>query len=69
MTVKQIEDEYSKDPKKLNKRVPLSFYKYCDIFDALYHCLLLESRDLEELIQFALGFLVLWEFMKAPGSP
>ena len=63
-TVKQIEDEYPKDPeKKFDERMALVFYKYRDILDASYRRLLSESRDLEDLIQFVPGFLVLRQFM------
>jgi len=64
-TVTQIENEYPEDPeKKFDKRVAIAFYKYRDILDASYHLLLSEFRDLEQLIQFAPGFLVLRQFMK-----
>ena len=67
MTVKQVEDAYSEYPeKKFDKKIATVFYKYCDMLDASYHGLLSESRDLEELIQFAPGFLVLREFMTIP---
>jgi len=64
-TVTQIENEYLKDPeKKFDGRIAIVFYKYRDILDASYHPLLSESRDLEKLIRFAPGFLVLRQFMK-----
>jgi hypothetical protein len=64
MTVKQVEDAYSEYPeKKFDKKIATVFYKYRDMLDASYHGLLSESRDLEELIQFAPGFLVLRQFM------
>ena len=66
-TVKQIEDECSEDPEmKFNEKIAIVFYKYRDILDASYHHLLSESKDLEELIQFAPGFLVLRQFMPIP---
>ena len=67
-TVKQIEDEYPEDPeKKFDERVAIVFYKYRDILDASYRRLLSESRDLEDLIQFAPGFLVLRRFTTIPN--
>ena len=66
-TVKQIEDEYPEDPdQKFDERIATVFYKYHNILNASYHHLLSESRDLEELFQFAPGFLVLQQFMTIP---
>ncbi|KIM46666.1 hypothetical protein M413DRAFT_440266 [Hebeloma cylindrosporum] len=63
-TVKQIEDEFPEDHyKKFDERMAIVFYKYRDILDASYHLWLSESRALEELIQFAPGFLVMRQFM------
>ena len=63
-TVKEIEDECSGSvEEKFDERVAIVFYKYRDILDASYHRLLSESRDLEELLQFAPGFLVLRRVM------
>lgn len=42
------------------------YYKYRNMLNVSYHRLLSESRDLEELVQFALGFLILWLFMAIP---
>ena len=62
-TMKQIE----KDPdSKFNENLANVFYKYRDILDASYHLLLAESRDLEKLIQFAPGFLVMKHFEIIP---
>ena len=58
ITVKEIE-EGNHYGKEFNERIATIFYKYRDILDASYHRLLSESRDLEKLIQFAPGFLVL----------
>ena len=68
-TVKEIESEYPEDPeKKFDDRVAIVFYRYRDILDASYHRLLSESTNLENLIQFAPGFLVLREFMTIPDA-
>ena len=67
MIEKQIEDEYPEDPeKKYDERVTVVYCKYRDILDASYHRLLSESTNLDKLIQFAPGFLVLQEFMTIP---
>ena len=67
ITVKQI-DEHPEDPdKKFDERVAVVFHKYRDILDASYHRLLLESPNLEKLIQFAPGFPVLQKFMTVPA--
>jgi hypothetical protein len=59
-TMKQIEEEYSKDPdKRFDEKLAIIYYKYRVILDASYHLLLSGSNDLEELIQFAPGFLVI----------
>ena len=59
--MRQTEDD--KDPdKKFDQRPAIVFYKYRDILDGSYHFFLSESGDMENLIQFAPGFIVVKNF-------
>src|SRR6266568_4341289 len=51
---------------KFDKRLAMIHSKYRNILDASYHLLLSESSDLEKLIQFAPGFIVLWYLLPIP---
>ena len=64
-TMKQIPEQQHCD-NKFNKRLANVFYKYRDVLDASYNLLLAESRDLDELIQFAPGFFVMMSFEFIP---
>jgi len=64
-TTKKIEEHKCPD-NKFNEKLAIVFYKYRDILDASYHLLLSESKDLEKLIQFTPGFLVMNHFMSIP---
>ena len=60
-TMKQIEEEYSEESpnKRFDEKLAIILHKYRDILDASYHHLLSGSNDLEKLMQFAPGFLVI----------
>ena len=64
-SLKAIEE--NNDPnKKFNEKLANIFYKYRDILDASYNLFFSERSDLENLMQFTPGFLVLEHFMPIP---
>jgi hypothetical protein len=64
-TMKKIEKNNDPD-KKFNWKLANIFYRYRDILDASYNLFFSQCRDLEKLMQFAPGFLVLEHFMPIP---
>jgi len=66
-TMKPIERNNDPD-KKFNEKLANIFYKYRDILDASLNLFLSESKDLENLMQVAPGFLVMKHFMPIPDA-